>query len=160
MIEKRSANWHVILKLRKYLTLFSYSLCSNKNNLIYFLRQEFKTGLTKISSYLLLEPSSRVRLRNWSIFVQTLHHLSILTIVQYLYRTYVNFTATLQRSWWQRPLRKNLQPPVPKCRVVYLALLPRQKPGIVINIVSRLLLLENWFYFSNKCLVMPNVKKF
>ena len=56
----------------------------NVNNLIHFLQQEYKAGLIKHSSLLLLEPSSRVTLSNCSIFIQTQHHLSILTIIQYL----------------------------------------------------------------------------
>ena len=45
---------------------FSYSLLSTENNLNCFLEQERKTGLIKISSsrYLIVEPSSRVTLRN------------------------------------------------------------------------------------------------
>lgn len=45
---------------------FSYSLLSTENNLNRFLEQERKTGLIKISSsrYLIVEPSSRVTLRN------------------------------------------------------------------------------------------------
>ena len=89
-----------------YIYIYSYSLCSRENNLIHFLQQDFKTRLIKNSSFPPVEPSSRVTLRNQSIFVQTLHQFSIFTI------QYLSYFRELY-------LGKNLWPPVPKWRMVY-----------------------------------------
>ena len=130
---------------------FSYVLCSTENNLDYFLEQEHKTGLIKNSSFrfLIVEPSSRVELR-YRKFLQTLDQ--IIQCLQWYFRKFnqcswaIIVAATPEGTSASVAKKKNGQ-------FDSLALRKTRE-----NIVARLLMSNNWFYFSNNCLMMPKVK--